>query len=107
MARSAVEKELECGQMQFGLSEGFSAVRPTATDEVMPCEVLIVRDLVDQFKPGFALIAQRAGVPVPVCYQVRLGRHFMVNGDARAFSAMLEAYFEDELRGSRPKGPDV
>jgi len=77
------------------------------TDEVMPCEVLIVRDLVDQFKPGFALIAQRAGVPVPVCYQVRLGRHFMVNGDARAFSAMLEAYFEDELRGSRPKGPDV
>jgi 1-acyl-sn-glycerol-3-phosphate acyltransferase len=101
------------------------------TDEVMPCEVLIVRDPVNQFKPGFALIAQRAGVPVqtvfietdcpflgkgwrwwrrprfPVRYQVRLGRRFMVDGDARAFSATLEAYFEDELRGSRPMDPDV
>jgi hypothetical protein len=84
-----------------------------------------------RFGPGFALIAQRAGVPVqtvlietdcpflgkgwrwwrrprfPVRYQVHLGRRFMVDGDARAFSAMLEAYFEDELRGSRLMGPDV
>jgi 1-acyl-sn-glycerol-3-phosphate acyltransferase len=98
---------------------------------VFPEGTRTVRDPVNQFKPGFALIAQRAGVPVqtvfietdcpflgkgwrwwrgprfPVCYQVRLGRHFMVNGAARAFSAMLDAYFEDELRGSRPMGPDV
>jgi 1-acyl-sn-glycerol-3-phosphate acyltransferase len=92
---------------------------------VFPEGTRTVRSPVNRFKPGFALIAQRAGVPVqtvfietnspflgkgwpwrrrprfPIFYRVRLGRRFAVDCDPRAFSAMLEAYFEDELRGSR------
>jgi hypothetical protein len=30
-----------------------------------------------------------------------------VDGDVKAFSAMLEGYFEDELRGSRMVSRDV
>ena len=91
---------------------------------VFPEGTRTVRCPVNHFKPGFALIALRAGVPVqtvfietnspflgkgwrwwrrppfPVVYRVRLGRRFTVDGDAKTFSAMLERYFEDELRGS-------
>lgn len=91
---------------------------------VFPEGTRTVRSPVGRFKPGFALIAQRAGVPVqtvfietnspflgkgwrwsrrpclPIRYRVRLGRRFTVDGDAKAFSAKLEGYFEDELRGS-------
>ena len=98
---------------------------------VFPEGTRTVRLPVNRFKPGFALIAQRAGVPVqtvfietnspflgkgwrwwrrprfPIRYRVRLGRRFMVEGDAKAFSAMLEGYFEDELRGTRSLSRDV
>ncbi len=91
---------------------------------VFPEGTRTVRRPVNHFKPGFALIALRAGAPVqtvfietnspflgkgwqwwrmprfPVIYRVRLGRRFTVDGDPRNFSAMLERYFEDELRGS-------
>ena len=91
---------------------------------VFPEGTRTVRRPVNHFKPGFALIALRAGVPVqtvfietnspflgkgwrwwhrprfPVIYRVRLGHRFTVDGDAKTFSAMLERYFEDELRGS-------
>lgn len=97
---------------------------------VFPEGTRTVRLPVNRFKPGFALIAKRAGVPVqtvfietnspflgkgwqwwrrprfPIHYRLRLGRRFMVEGDAKAFSAMLEAYFEHELRGSRPRSRD-
>lgn len=93
---------------------------------VFPEGTRSVRRPVNPFKPGFALIARRAGVPVqtvfietaapflgkgwpwwrrpamPIRYRVRLGRRFAVDGDVKAFSAMLEQYFEDELRATLP-----
>jgi 1-acyl-sn-glycerol-3-phosphate acyltransferase len=98
---------------------------------VFPEGTRTVRLPVGRFKPGFALIAQRAGVPVqtvfietsspflgkgwrwsrrppfPIRYRVRLGRRFTVDGDAKAFSARLEGYFQEELRGSTVAGRDV
>jgi 1-acyl-sn-glycerol-3-phosphate acyltransferase len=98
---------------------------------VFPEGTRTIRSPVNRFKPGFALIARRAGVPVqtvfietnspflgkgwrwwrrpafPIWYRVRLGRRFAVDGDAKTFSAMLEGYFEDELRGSSVAGRDV
>jgi len=98
---------------------------------VFPEGTRTVRTPVNRFKPGFALIARQAGVPVqtvfietnspflgkgwrwwrrprfPIRYRVRLGRRFAVDGDVKAFSAMLEGYFEDELRGSRVVNHDV
>jgi len=98
---------------------------------VFPEGTRTVRSPVGRFKPGFALIAQRAGVPVqtvfietnspflgkgwrwsrrpsfPIWYRVRLGRRFTVEGDAKAFSAKLEGYFEEELRGGSTAGRDV
>ncbi len=98
---------------------------------VFPEGTRTIRSPVNRFKPGFALIARRAGVPVqtvfietnspflgkgwrwwrrpdfPIWYRVRLGRRFAVDGDAKSFSAMLEGYFEDELRGSSVAGRDV
>jgi 1-acyl-sn-glycerol-3-phosphate acyltransferase len=98
---------------------------------VFPEGTRTVRSPVGRFKPGFALIAQRAGVPVqtvfietnspflgkgwrwsrrpcfPIRYRVRLGRRFAVDGDAKTFSAKLERYFEDELRGSSMSSRDV
>ncbi len=98
---------------------------------VFPEGTRTVRSPVNRFKPGFALIAKRAGVPVqtvfietnspflgkgwpwrrrprfPIRYRVRLGRRFTVEGDVKAFSAMLEQYFEDELRSPRGAGRDV
>jgi 1-acyl-sn-glycerol-3-phosphate acyltransferase len=76
---------------------------------------------VNAFKPGFALMARQAGVPVqtvflhasspyiskgwplwrrpdfPLVYRARLGERFIVEGSAVAFSARLEAYFRAEL----------
>ncbi len=78
---------------------------------------------VDAFKGGFALMAQKAGVPVqtvfiesqsrylgkgwplfrkpafPLVYRARLGRRFMVEGDVHDFVAGLEKYFRNELGG--------
>ncbi|MEO8752579.1 MAG: lysophospholipid acyltransferase family protein [Casimicrobiaceae bacterium] len=107
---------------------------------VFPEGTRTVHRPVNRFKGGFALIAQRAGVPVqtvfietnspflgkgwpvwrrpamPLCYRVRLGRRFTVSGDVKAFSTMLEAYFENEMRvrsearsgcaGQEPPGED-
>jgi len=93
---------------------------------VFPEGTRTVQAPVNRFKPGFALIAQRARVPVqtvfietdspflckgwprwrrpdlPIRYRVRLGRRFTVEGDVKAFTAMLERYFVEELRG-RPE----
>ncbi len=76
---------------------------------------------INPFKPGFALMAQKARVPVqtvfiesssgylskgwslfrrprsPLIYRVRLGQRFEVAGDVHAFVAELEQYFRDEL----------
>ncbi|HEX4262028.1 MAG TPA: lysophospholipid acyltransferase family protein [Acetobacteraceae bacterium] len=78
---------------------------------------------VDGFRGGFALMAQRAGVPVqtvflepsshylakgwplfrrpvfPLVYRARLGRRFLVEGDVHRFVADLEGYFRTELGG--------
>ena len=78
---------------------------------------------VDGFRGGFALMAQKAGVPVqtvflepssrylakgwplfrrpafPLVYRARLGRRFMVEGDVHRFVADLEQYFRAELGG--------
>jgi 1-acyl-sn-glycerol-3-phosphate acyltransferase len=77
---------------------------------------------VSSFKGGFALMAQKANVPVqtvfieshspylskgwslfrrpelPLIYRARLGRRFRVNGDVHEFVAELEQYFRCELR---------
>ncbi len=76
---------------------------------------------VGAFKPGFALMARRAGAPVqtvilhasspyiskgwplwrrprfPLVYRARLGQRFTVDGPAARFSDTLEAYFKAEL----------
>ena len=43
----------------------------------------------------------------PITYRVRLGRRFAVDCDPRTFSAMLEAYFDDQLRANRALSRDV
>lgn len=74
-----------------------------------------------QFKPGFALIAKKARVPVqtvfietnsaflgkgwpllkkpefPLYYRVRLGKQFFVEGEVGSFVTQLEHYFEQQL----------
>jgi 1-acyl-sn-glycerol-3-phosphate acyltransferase len=79
---------------------------------------------VNSFKGGFALMAQRAGVPVqtvfiespsryltkgwplfrrperPLIYRVRLGQRFDVGQDVHKFVADLEQYFRHELATS-------
>jgi 1-acyl-sn-glycerol-3-phosphate acyltransferase len=76
---------------------------------------------INAFKGGFALMAQKARVPVqtvfiesssryltkgwslfrrpecPLVYRARLGRRFEVTGDAHEFVAELERYFQHEL----------
>jgi 1-acyl-sn-glycerol-3-phosphate acyltransferase len=76
---------------------------------------------IDPFKPGFALMAKVAGVPVqavfieasspylgkgwplfrkpalPLVFRARLGARFEVKGEVHAFVAELEAYFDHEL----------
>ncbi|MDI1258431.1 lysophospholipid acyltransferase family protein [Aquabacterium sp.] len=77
---------------------------------------------VNEFKPGFALIAKGAKVPVqtlfiennspflckgwpihhrppsfPMVYRVRLGKRFTVGDDAKLFTRELQHYFEHEL----------
>lgn len=76
---------------------------------------------INPFKPGFALMAQKARVPVqtvfietsspyltkgwslfrrpqcPLTYRARLGRRFEVGGDVHEFVAELEGYFRNEL----------
>jgi hypothetical protein len=39
--------------------------------------------------------------PLPIVYSVRLGRRFVVEGDARDFVADLEEYFRAELDDTR------
>ena len=79
-------------------------------------------DTLQPFKPGFALIARAARVPVqtvfleskspylrkgwslfrqpdfPLVYRARLGRRFTVTGDSETFTRQTEAYFREELR---------
>lgn len=81
------------------------------------------RGPINEFKGGFALIAQKAGASVqsvfveidspflnkgwpffkkpelPVTYRVRLGRRFTVGEDVRKFLVELEQYFRQELGG--------
>ena len=80
-----------------------------------------VREPVNKFTAAVGLIASRGRVPVqtvfiecdspylrkgwplfqrpslPITYRIRLGRRFDPPDDVRAFTAMLEAYFIDEL----------
>ncbi len=75
----------------------------------------------DPLKPGFALMAKVAGVPVqavfieaaspylgkgwplfrkpalPLAFRARLGDRFEVKGEVHAFVAELEVYFDHEL----------
>jgi 1-acyl-sn-glycerol-3-phosphate acyltransferase len=76
---------------------------------------------VNEFKPGFGLIAKKADVPIqtvfietnspflgkgwplfkkpafPLCYRVRLGQRFEVKGDVKTFIAKLEHYYKQQL----------
>jgi 1-acyl-sn-glycerol-3-phosphate acyltransferase len=84
-------------------------------------------DRMESFKPGFALMAKAARVPVqtvflrsnsgylqkgwglfrqpdfPLIYSARLGRRFDVTGDLGVFVAELEQYFQSELFGLPPE----
>jgi len=95
---------------------------------VFPEGTRTVKTPVNPFKSGFALIAKHAGAPVqtvfietnsgylgkgwplyrmpafPLHYRVRLGRRFTVDGDVKAFTARLEAYFAEELAGGAVSG---
>jgi len=97
--------ELRAGRQLLIFPEGTRTVRPP----------------INRFKPGFALMAQKARVPVqtvfiessssylskgwslfrrpraPLIYRARLGRRFGVDGDVHEFVAELEQYFRDEL----------
>lgn len=88
---------------------------------IFPEGTRTVRQPVNPFKGGFALIAKQAVVPVqtvfietnspylckgwpifrmpalPLYYRVRLGRRFMVTGNIKAFNRVLEDYFAEEL----------
>jgi 1-acyl-sn-glycerol-3-phosphate acyltransferase len=92
---------------------------------VFPEGTRTVKPPVNAFKGGFALIAKHAGVPVqtvfietnsrylgkgwplyrmpalPLYYRVRLGQRFTVEGDVKAFTARLEAYFANQLAGEQ------
>jgi 1-acyl-sn-glycerol-3-phosphate acyltransferase len=108
------------------------AVRDVAAGEallVFPEGTRTARAPVNRFRSGFALIARRTTAPVqtvfietnsaflakgwpllrkpalPLEYRVRLGRRFQVTGDVRAFVHALEAYYAQELRGSRSSLP--
>ncbi|MHB1232397.1 MAG: lysophospholipid acyltransferase family protein [Burkholderiales bacterium] len=76
---------------------------------------------VNIFKPGFALIAKKAGIPIqtvfietnsaflgkgwplfkrpafPLVYRVRLGQRFEVTGNVKTFIAELEHYYKQQL----------
>ncbi len=81
-------------------------------------------DTLQSFKPGFALIARTARVPVqtvflesnspylrrgwglfrqpdfPLVYSARLGRRFTVTGDTETFTSQIEDYFREELHAA-------
>ena len=83
---------------------------------------------INALQASVALVAQQSGAPVqtlivetdspclskgwplfqrptfPVRYRVRLGRRFDPPGDARAFTAQLEAYFHEELADAPQNG---
>lgn len=88
---------------------------------IFPEGTRTVREPVNPFKGGFALVAKKAGVPVqtvfieasspflgknwsffdkpefPLRYTARLGERFEVKGDAKTFAAELERYYRDEM----------
>lgn len=88
---------------------------------VFPEGTRTIRQPVNPLKPGLALMARQARVPVqtifietscdflakgrplfalpplPLVYRIRLGRRFMPGSDIKAFTAELEAYFLGEL----------
>lgn len=88
---------------------------------IFPEGTRTVREPVNRFKGGFALIAKKAGAPVqavfiesnsrflgkawpffkkpefPLVYRVRLGRRFEVGTDVQAFVTELERYYREEL----------
>lgn len=91
---------------------------------IFPEGTRTVASPVNAFKGGFALMAQKAGVPVqtvfiespsryltkgwplfrrpegPLIYRVRLGERFDVGQDVHKFVADLEQYFRQELAAS-------
>jgi 1-acyl-sn-glycerol-3-phosphate acyltransferase len=103
---------------------GLEALRDDRQLLIFPEGTRTVVPPVNPFKGGFALMAQKARVPVqtvfiespsryltkgwslfrrpeaPLVYRVRLGRRFDVTGDAHAFVAELERYFQHELAAS-------
>lgn len=92
---------------------------------VFPEGTRTARAPVNPFKPGFALMARKAGVPIqsvfietdspylskgwplfkrpamPIAYRVRLGRRFDPPQDITAFMAEFERYYAQQLLGAK------
>lgn len=101
--------------------ESAEALRDGAQLLIFPEGTRTVREPVNGFKGGFALVARKAGVPVqtvfleasspflgkhwsffykpefPLRYKVRLGERFEVKSDARTFAADLEQYYREQM----------
>lgn len=97
------------------------ALREGAQLLIFPEGTRTVREPVNEFKGGFALVAKKAGVPVqtvfldasspflgkhwsffdkpefPLRYTARLGKCFMVDADAMTFAADLEKYYCEQM----------
>ncbi len=97
------------------------ALREGAQLLIFPEGTRTVREPVNEFKGGFALVAKKAGVPVqtvfleasspflgknwsffykpefPLRYTVRLGKRFEVDTDAKTFAADLEQYYREQM----------
>lgn len=101
--------------------EAAEALRDGAQLLIFPEGTRTVREPVNEFKGGFALVAKKAGVPVqtvfleasspflgkhwsffykpefPLRYKVRLGKRFVVDTDAKTFAADLEQYYREQM----------
>lgn len=99
------------------VSQAADATRAGSQLLVFPEGTRTVREPVNAFKGGFALIAKKAGAPVqtvfiesnspflskgwplfkkpafPLTYRASLGRRFEVHGDTQDFVAQLESYY--------------
>ena len=106
--------------------ESAAALHGGAQLLIFPEGTRTVREPVNGFKGGFALVARKAGVPVqtvfleasspflgkhwsffykpefPLRYKVRLGERFEVKGDAKTFAADLEQYYREQMSKKQP-----
>lgn len=107
--------------------EGIRQLRAGRQLLIFPEGTRTSSEVVDAFRGGFALIAQRAGAPVqtvfidsnsrflgrgwallrkpdfPLTYRVRLGPALAVEGDLHDFVAALHGIYRRELDGDRPR----